>query len=267
MARVAPSRRSRETNTRHASGPRSRASRSYTVPPRMIASRADGGKAGGAPLAHARVDGGAEQRRLPGEVLGAALDQPRPADVAREAPRAPGRRQAFVVGGEHDLRVQALGRAAQGRERVLTRGAPVRVLVVEDVELRGHRPAGQVAPSGGCRGQPGAGEERVRGREPAGGGVDDHRDAARRVVEAILEPQAQVLEPVERPLGAGVVRRFVPGGEAQRFGLDPRHRTRLFPRTRRPTGCRASGCVRHLTLRARCTEDAWPAASDDRSSA
>ena len=216
----------------------------------MIASRAEGGNDGSRALAHAGVDRGAEQRRLAGEVLRAALDQPRPAHVAGETARAPGRRQALVVGGEHDLRVEALGGAAQRRQRVLARGPAVGVLVVEDVELGGHRPAGEVAPPGRRRGEPRRGQEGVRGGEPARRRVDDHRDPARRLVEAVLEAQAQVLEPVERARGAGVVRGLVAGGEAQRLGLDPGHRrSRLLPAVGRRRGCRGGPSVRNLTLR------------------
>jgi hypothetical protein len=59
----------------------------------------------------------------------------------------------------------------------------------------------------------------MRGREPAGVGVDDDRDPARGLLEAVLEAQPQVLEPIERALGACLVIRLVTGGEAQRLGL------------------------------------------------
>ena len=62
------------------------------------------------------------------------------------------------------------------------------------------------------------------GGEPAGGGVDDHRDLAGRLVEAVLEAQPQVLERVERALRARGVVALVAGGEAERLGLDPGHR-------------------------------------------
>ena len=162
-----PSRRRREASTSQASGPRSRSSRSKIVPPRMIASRAEGGKAGALPLAKPRADGGAEQRHLAGVVLGGSLDQPGPSQVAKEATRPPGRRQAIVVGADHDLDVEALGGAAQRGERVLAGGAAVEVVVVEDVQLAGHRPAGQVAPSRRRRRQASGGEEGVGGGEPA----------------------------------------------------------------------------------------------------
>ena len=222
MARWAPSLRSRETSTVQASRPRSRSSRSKIVPPRMIASRRRW-EPGPIALAHAGVDRGAKKPRLAGEVLRSALDQPRPVDVARELPRSPGWRQAGVVGGDHDLGVEALRRASQRRERVLARGAAVGVLVVEDVQLRGHGPAGEIAPPGGCGGEPRPGQERVRRREPARRGVDDHGHAAGGVVEALLESQPQVLEPVESTLGASLVGGLVTCGEAQRLGLDPGH--------------------------------------------
>ena len=68
----------------------------------------------------------------------------------------------------------------------------------------------------------------MRGCEPAGGGVDDHRDPAGGVVEALLEPQPQVLEPVEGALRAGLVLGLVARGEGERFGLDPGHRRRDY---------------------------------------
>src|SRR2546423_43090 len=114
----APWRWRRETSSSHADGPRARSRRSNTVPPRMIASRADGGEA---------------RRR----------------------------------------------------------------------------------------------QERVGGRQPGAAWVDDHGDVAGHDVEALLEPQPQVLEAVEDALGARIVDVFVPGGEAQRLGLNPGHRARL----------------------------------------
>ena len=194
------------------------------MPPRMIASRAEGGNGGRVALAHPRVDGGTEVLGLAGEVLRAALDQPRPADVAGEPPRAPRRRQPVVVGGDHDLGVEPLGGAAQRRQRVVAGGAALEVVVVQHVELGGHRPAGEVAAPGGGGGEPRGGEERVRGGEPRRGRVDDDDDPAGSVVEAVLEPQPQVLERVEGPLRVGLVVALVPGDEAQRLGLDPGHR-------------------------------------------
>jgi hypothetical protein len=42
-------------------------------------------------------------------------------------------------------------------------------------------------------------------------------------VEALLEPQPQVLEPIERALRARLVLGLVASREAERFGFDPRH--------------------------------------------
>ena len=142
------------------------------MPPRMIASRAEGGNAGGLPWRIRVLTAARNSAVWPAKYCGAALDQPRPAQVAGEAARPPGRRQPGVVGGDHDLRVEALGGAAQRRERVLAGGAAVDVLVVEDVQLRGHRPAGQVAAPRRRGGEPGGGQERMGGGEPARGGVE-----------------------------------------------------------------------------------------------
>jgi hypothetical protein len=51
--------------------------------------------------------------------------------------------------------------------------------------------------------------------------MDDHRDLARGVVEAVLEAQAQVLELVEGALRAVGVVRLVTSGERQRVSLNP----------------------------------------------
>ena len=63
----------------------------------------------------------AEARVLPGVVLGATLDQPRPAQVAGKRPRSPRRRNPRVVGGEDELGVEALRGAAQGPQRIRRR--------------------------------------------------------------------------------------------------------------------------------------------------
>ena len=137
---------------------------------------------------------GAVERGLAGEVLGGALDQPGPAQVGDEAARRPHRRQRRVVGGEHDLRVQPLGGAAQGAQRVLAGGAPLHPGVVEGVDLARHRPARQVAARRRRRRPAHGGQERVGRGEPGRVGVEDHGDAARHLLEAVLEPQPQVLE-------------------------------------------------------------------------
>src|SRR4051794_5777052 len=90
-----------------------------------VASR--GRKARWPAVAKPRADRGAEQENLICVVLSRALDQPCPLQVAQEASRPPGRRQALVVGAEDDLHVQALGRAPQSGQRVLTRGAAIEV--------------------------------------------------------------------------------------------------------------------------------------------
>ena len=86
-----------------------------------------------------------------------------------------------------------------------------------------HRPAGQVAAPRRRRRQAGGGEEGVRRGEPARGGVHDDRDPGGRLVEALLEAQAQVLERVEGALRAVAVLGLVPSDEAQRLRLDPCH--------------------------------------------
>ncbi len=231
-----------------ASAPRSFSNRSKIVPPSRIASRADGGKVRLARPAHPRVCSSAKKRGLAREVLRAALDEPGPAHVAGELARSPGRGQARIVCGDHDLRIEPFGGTAQGGERVLAGGAAVRVLVVEDVKLRRHRPAREVATAGRRRREPRSGQERVRRVEPAGGGMDDHRDPARGVVEAVFEAKSQVLEAVERAGRACLVVGLVARGEAQRFGLDPGH----VPRLDRAAASVAWGCLRaHLELR-RC---------------
>jgi hypothetical protein len=61
----------------------------------------------------------------------------------------------------------------------------------------------------------------VGGREPGRVVVDDDGDLARRLVEALLELQPQVLEPVKRALCERGIRLLVAGGEAERICLDP----------------------------------------------
>ena len=51
--------------------------------------------------------------------------------------------------------------------------------------------------------------------------MHDDRDAGRRIVEAFLEAQAQVLELVEGALRAVGVVRLVTSGERQRVSLNP----------------------------------------------
>ena len=53
--------------------------------------------------------------------------------------------------------------------------------------------------------------------------MEDHRDAPRRLLEAILEPQPQILELIQRPLGALLVPLLEAGREAERFGFVPGH--------------------------------------------
>jgi hypothetical protein len=67
----------------------------------------------------------------------------------------------------------------------------------------------------------------VGGGEPGRVVVDDDGDLAGSVVEALLEPQPQVLEPVERPLCERGVGLLVAGGEAERICLNPGDRPRL----------------------------------------
>jgi hypothetical protein len=53
--------------------------------------------------------------------------------------------------------------------------------------------------------------------------VDHDRDVPRHLLEALLELQPQVLEPVEHPVGVADVRVVMPRGEAEGLGLDPGH--------------------------------------------
>ncbi len=165
---------------------------------------------------------------LAGEVLGGAFDQPGPAEVADEAPRRPGWRQVGVVGGDHQLGVEALGGAAQRLARVLARGALLHVGVVEHVQLGRHRPAREVAPPGRRRRPACCRQEGVGEREQRRVGVDDDGDLARDGLEAVLEPQPQFLHPVQGPLCKRRVAAVVPRGEAQRVRLDPRHGASLL---------------------------------------
>ena len=63
----------------------------------------------------------------------------------------------------------------------------------------------------------------MRHREQQRVGVDDDRDVAGHLLEAVLEPQPQFLHAVEGALGVGRVAAVVARGEAERVGLDPRH--------------------------------------------
>ena len=69
--------------------------------------------------------------------------------------------------------------------------------------------------------------------------MHDHGDPGRRLVEALLEAQPQVLERVERALRAVAVLGLVPSDEAQRLRLYPRHPpSRLVDaRSSVPSGC------------------------------
>ncbi len=187
---------------------------------RVARRRREGGRPA---LAKAGAHGGAEQRDLAGVVLGGALDQPGPAQIAEEAARPPGWRQARVVGGDHDLHVQALGGAAQSGKRVLAGGPAIEVGVVEHMQLVCHRPAGQVAPRRRGGRQASGGKEWVGGRQPAGRRVNDDRDPGRGLVESFLQAQAQVLERVKGALSAIAVLGLVPSDEAQRLRLYPGH--------------------------------------------
>ena len=198
----------------------------------------------GLALTQAGAHRGAEQRHLARVVLGCALDQPSPPQVADEATWAPRRRKPVVVGADHDLDVEPLRGSPEGRGRVLAGRSPVQVVVVEHVELAGHRPTRQVPPpGGGCR-EPRGWKERVSRRQPARRRMHDDRDLARRLIEPLFEAQPKVLQRVERSLGAVGVLGFVAGDEAERLCLDPRHpSTRLdHPSAAgRPRVCRTSG--------------------------
>ena len=162
------------------------------MPPRITASRREGGNEGRALSRRRRITAGAVEADLAREVLGAAFDQPGPAQVAGEAARRPGGRQLAVVGGDDQLGVEALGRAAQRLARVLAGGAPLHVRVVEHVQLGRHRPAGEVAAAGRRRRPARRRQERVRQREPDRVGVDDHGDVAGHHLEAVLQAAAAV---------------------------------------------------------------------------
>src|ERR1700709_2193231 len=97
-----------------ASGPRSFSSRSKIVPPRITASRREGGKEGRALSRRRRITAARERPTWRGE----------------EA-RRPGGGEGGVVGGDHQLRVEPLGGAAQRLFGVVAGGAPFHVRVVE----------------------------------------------------------------------------------------------------------------------------------------
>ena len=147
------------------------------VPPGMIASRREGEKTG----TGARATGGsprAERSQPDGrEMLGAALDQPGPVQVAgvkRVGVRGGGIARCY---GQHDLGVEPLGGAAGYLGRRPRRPPLFHRLLAQHVDLGGHR-AGQVAAAG-------RGRQRTKGRKgwarrsarPAE--VDDDRDVAR----------------------------------------------------------------------------------------
>src|SRR5215211_6094014 len=94
----------------------------------------------------------------------------------------------------------------------------------------------------------------MRCRKPRGRGVDDQGHLAGRLVEALLEPQPQVLEVVERALGALGVVGLMTSREAQRVGLDPGHRPSL-----RGVPAYTGRVLRHLGALS-ATNDRWLAA-------
>ena len=97
------------------------------------------------------------------------------------------------------------------------------------MQLGGHRPAREVPLAGGRGRETRQRQEGMGGGEPARRRVDHEGDPAGRLLEAILEAQAQVLERVQRALGVLGVSALVPGDERQRLGLDPCHRSSLVP--------------------------------------
>ncbi len=161
------------------------------------------GREGGRPPSRKAADHrGAEERRPGRRSTARRPRSARPSAGSGRSAAAPRAAAGGVVGGDDELGVEALGGAAQRALRVLAGRAAVHVRVVEHVQLGRHRPAGEVAAPRRRRRQAGGGEEGVRGGEPGRGGVDDDGDLAGRVVEAVLEPQPQVLERVERALRA-----------------------------------------------------------------
>ncbi len=123
----------------------------------MLASRADGGNDGRPALVEPAQHRWAKARVLPRVVLGAALDQPGPAQITREGPRSPRGRDPLVVRGEDELRVEALGRTEQRAQRVGAAGPALEGTVVERVEFGPGRPSGEVAAARRGGGQPGGG--------------------------------------------------------------------------------------------------------------
>ena len=221
---VAPPGRRWRARRSQASGPRSLLEQVEDRAAEDDRVAARGGERGPRALAQAADHRRPVEADLAREVLGAAFDQPGPAQVAGEAARGPGGGQLGVVGGDDELRVEALGGAAQRLARVLAGGAALHVGVVEHVQLGRHRPAGQVAPPGRRRRPARRRQEGMGHRQPGRVGVDDDSDLARHPLEAILEPQPQFLHPVEHPLGEGGVAAVVARRKAQRLRLDPRHR-------------------------------------------
>jgi hypothetical protein len=112
-------------------------------------------------LVETAENGRAEARVLAGVELGAALDQPGPAEVTPEGARTPRRRDLRVVGGEDELGVEPLRGAEQRPQRVGAAGAPLEGAVGQGVKLGPGRPAGQVAAAGRRGGEARRGQERM----------------------------------------------------------------------------------------------------------
>ena len=179
-----PSRSGAQARATAARSPSSRATRSKTVPASSGASR-PGRREGRRPaLPQPPGDDRPQVARLAGEELAGALDQPRPAQVARPGAGGPRRRQPGVGRRDDPLGQQRLGRQHQQLERALDVGRPPREHPGrEHVQLRLAGPADEVAPPGRrdqARGRRAAAARRRRAGPPCRAGRPTARPGARR---------------------------------------------------------------------------------------
>ena len=162
--------------------------------------------------------------RLAAQPLRRALHEPRPAPPAGQPERRGGRRQRRVPGGHVAAGQQRRRRQHQHLQRALDVRRPVgQQPGGEHVQLAPARPADDVAARRRRRQaaedrHPGLGRVELRGR-----GVQHHRQLARALGEALLQPQPRVLELGEHALGVSGVARVVARDEGLRSALHPRH--------------------------------------------
>ena len=173
-------------------------------------------------LAHPPGDRGPDVGDLAREVLGGALDEPGPAQVAPEGPRAERRRQPGVVRAHDPAREQRRRGEHQQLERALdVRGAPRQEPGGEDVQLRLGRPPDEVAPPRRGREPAVQRQPGLRGVELRGGAVQDHRHLPDGRGEQAGEARPRLLELLEDGAGVGGVAPVVAGGEGLRGALVP----------------------------------------------